>query len=750
LRALGLVAVWIVCALAWLPRAHAEATLRIEDVLDGVELGTRLAIFEDTTGVLDFAHVSSASHAHEFVASQTASPSFGFKHSVFWLRFRAENRGETVRPWLLEVAYPQLDHVDLYSPDAGGGYRVRKEGDFLPFRERDLSYRTFIFSLQQAAHSEATYYVRVQTTGSVNLPLVAWTSMAFIDHQSRELSGFFLFYGILLVMATYNLFLFFFLRQKEYLYYVLYNFSLLLFQFTINGHTFQYLLPTQIWLANNLLPFVVGMNFLWTTLFMQVYLQLGTYFPRANRALSMANYAWVALSLLGLCGFYALSIRLLVVGTLLSTVCSPFIVIPLVRQGIRQARLYIVAWGALISGVIAYVLKTLGILQGNPLTEWGIQIGASVEVVLLSLALADRINSMRGNLSALNEQLSQNVSDLKLALEQAQAGTRAKLDFLATVSHELRTPLNAIINIPGGLLRDFRRIETACCAGCASVFELEAGDEVSAASTCPECSAIGTLAHEEVTQYHGQPEATARHLRHIEHSGKHLLQMVNGLLDFSKVEAGKLSLSMAEVCVAELLADTVEPLEALATRAGVTLSLGPVAPDLLIRADPLRIKQVLINLIGNAIKFSDGRGTVRVSAQGTGRECIFSVCDEGIGIAAEDCARVFQSFEQVHRGDTRKYGGTGLGLSICKALVEMHGGEIWVESALGVGSTFSFRIPGVARLATAQRPSTPPPPAQPPAPLLRDETSTPKLATGTMTAHAAALPRAGLKRESAS
>lgn len=736
MHALRFVGLWVVALLAFLPHAQADSPLVVADTLDGVELGTRMSILEDPSERLDFAQVASAAYADKFVPSHVAAPSFGFKRSAFWLRFHAQNPDQRVKPWLLEVGYPQLDHVDLYVPEAHGKYRVSKQGDMLPFRQRDLNYRTFVFSLHEAPHAEGSYYLRVQTTGSVNLPLRAWTSMAFLDHQSRELSGFFLFYGILLVMATYNLCLFFFLRQKEYLYYVLYNFSLLLFQFTINGHTFQYLLPNQIWLANDLLPFVVGMNFLWTTLFMQVYLQLDRHFPRVNRALGRANYVWVFLSLLGLCGFYALSIRLLVLGTVLTTVCSPIIIIPLVRQGVRQARLYMMAWGALIAGVTAYVLKTLGLLPGNPLTEWGIQVGASVEVVLLSLALADRINAMRSNLSALNAQLSQNVSDLKLALEQAEAGTRAKLDFMATVSHELRTPLNAIINIPGGLLRDFKRTDSVSCAQCASLFELEAGDELSAATACPECGAVGSLSHEEVTLYHGQPESTARHLRHIERSGKHLLQMVNGILDFSKVEAGKVSLSMSEVKVAELLSDTVEPLEALASRAGVTLLVEPTPPDLCIYADALRIKQVLINLIGNAIKFSDGRGTVRVRVQQTGPDHVFSVQDQGIGIAPLDCSRVFQSFEQVHRGDTRKYGGTGLGLSICKALVEMHAGDIWVESILGHGSTFSFRIPAAPSKRAAKE-----------TPLA--ETSIPDLLTGTMSAHGAATPLSGLEGESA-
>ncbi len=704
MRLLRLLALWIALALLWLPRAQGEApveargsareqNLEIAETLAGVELGTRMSVFEDPGGELDIAQVSSPAFARRFRAVGTAAPAYGLNTSAFWLRLRVENQNPRSLPWLLEVAYPHLDHVDLYVPNGDGSYRVKKRGDRLPFAQRDLRYRTFLFTLDESAHSARTYYMRVQTSGSANLPLLAWTSLALLDHQARELSGFFLFYGILLVMATYNLFLFFFLRQREYLYYVLYNFSLLLFQFTIHGHTFQYLLPNQIWLANNLIPFFVGMNFVWTTLFLQVYLNLDVNFPRVNRILSGANYVFVGLSLLGLCGFYALSIRLLIVCTLASTVCSPLVAIPLARQGMRQARLYMLAWAALIAGVVAYVLRTLGVLPSNWLSEWGIQIGASLEVVLLSLALADRINGMRSNLTTLNAQLSQNVSDLKLALEQAQAGTRTKLEFLATVSHELRTPLNAIINIPGGLLRDFKHSASASCAQCASVFALEPGDEISAASVCPECAALGMLRQEELVEYHGQPEATERHLLSIERSGKHLLQMVNGILDFSKLEAGKVSLSVGEVPVQALLLDTAEPLEELARRAGVKLSVEAPDGSLMVLADGLRLKQVLINLISNAIKFSDRRGTVFVSVQSASDGYRFAVRDQGIGIAAENLETVFGSFEQVQQPGQRRFGGTGLGLFISRSLVRKHGGEMWVESTLGQGATFRFHIP---------------------------------------------------------
>jgi signal transduction histidine kinase len=139
--------------------------------------------------------------------------------------------------------------------------------------------------------------------------------------------------------------------------------------------------------------------------------------------------------------------------------------------------------------------------------------------------------------------------------------------------------------------------------------------------------------------------------------------------------------------------EVVEPLRQLALDGGVRLHLSAPPEDAALHADPLRLRQILINLIGNAIKFSDRRGDVYVSVTQEADSYLFQVRDQGVGIAPENLERVFRSFEQVDQGDTRRFGGTGLGLSIAKSLVEMHGGQIWVTSTLGQGASFFVRLP---------------------------------------------------------
>jgi signal transduction histidine kinase len=188
------------------------------------------------------------------------------------------------------------------------------------------------------------------------------------------------------------------------------------------------------------------------------------------------------------------------------------------------------------------------------------------------------------------------------------------------------------------------------------------------------------------------PEKAQRVLERVQSNGRHLLGLINDVLDLSKIEAGQLTLAIEEYSVADMVATVISATESLARAKNIEL-LSAVSPGLpLGRGDARRLAQVLLNLVGNAIKFTD-EGKVVIRARQDGDRFKISVIDTGPGIAEADQAKIFEEFQQVDNTSTRKKGGTGLGLSISRKIVELHGGRIFVESAIGKGSNFKIVIP---------------------------------------------------------
>ena len=297
-----------------------------------------------------------------------------------------------------------------------------------------------------------------------------------------------------------------------------------------------------------------------------------------------------------------------------------------------------------------------GVAQGLPVPD--IRVRGSDEVAQLGLAF----NRMHGDLRAHREEVrrinanletlvQKRTQDLARANRELVAASRTKSEFLASMSHELRTPLNAILGFMSLVIEGH-------CANPAEEKDL---------------------------------------LRDAQQGARHLLTIINSILDLAKIETGKMTLQLEPLPVAEVLDAVRALMRAQAELKGIDLQFEPPAAGLpRVFADPGKLKQILVNLVGNAIKFTDqGSVSVRAAAGEGGDGVRFEIRDTGIGIPVDKHHLLFQKFQQLDSSTTRRHGGTGLGLTICKALVEMMGGGIWLHSpGEGRGTTVSFTVPG--------------------------------------------------------
>ena len=341
----------------------------------------------------------------------------------------------------------------------------------------------------------------------------------------------------------------------------------------------------------------------------------------------------------------------------MSVVCSEFFtaIMSLILRGK-------IAYDYLITGcVVSLIVAALVILLIQHIRK--IEKRAKEVLKRAKNKLEQRVQQRTAELETSNGQLNQEIDERKRAQKVAEAANRAKSEFLANMSHELRTPLNHILGFTELVLdKNFG--------------ELNATQE--------------------------------EYLGDVHQSSKHLLSLINDILDIAKVEAGKFELKLSEINIRKILENSLVMIKNKTLKQGIKVSTDLDGIPESIRVDERKLKQILYNLLSNAVKFTPENGSIMLAARriGNGDKLIqdmsksatgylqISVEDSGIGLKKNDLERIFDPFEQVENSTSRQFEGTGLGLSLAKSLVELHRGKIWTESqGEGKGAIFSFCIP---------------------------------------------------------
>ncbi|WP_442763033.1 hybrid sensor histidine kinase/response regulator [Malikia spinosa] len=637
-----------------------------------VDLAGAVEYLEDPTRQLQLQDLARPEVAARFQPWRVAhgTPSFGYTASAYWLRLCLSRPPAAPADWLLELSYPLLSDLEFHAP----GQPVIQTGAMLPLDSRPIPDRYFVFPISLEP-KPACFHLRAVSQEALVLPLLAWQPAAYQHSQQRELLLHGLYHGGLLALLLYNLLLFLSLRDRRFLLYSLYAATFSLGIFAGNGFGRVFLWPDSPRFDIQAQALFLSLAAVFSVGFACDFLQTRLQFPRLHGWLSASalGFAAVLLALLAqlaldfeISGLLQLNMFNAILMGVLVSVASALVW----RRRVRSAGIFLLAWGSLWLGAVVATLQLLVWIPANFWTSYSLQIGAGIEMLLLSLALADTIRRERERAFAFQAQALESrrqAHELDLQLATSRQLARDKSEFLARVSHELRTPLSAII----GYARMLRR------------------------------------GSDRITLHEGSAD--------IERSGMRLLRMIEELLDQSRLSAGGMRLAPAALLLRPWLDEIGRAGRLMADSAGNQFEL--LLPDQLphrIEADGLRLRQVLDNLLGNANRHTHG-GCIVLSCVVCPTElddCIrldFAVSDSGEGIVPSELDRIFEPFFMGQGGQptpSLRAKRMGLGLSISRDLVRLMGGELRVRSQPGQGSTFYFSV-ACALLPEAEAPDRP-------------------------------------------
>jgi signal transduction histidine kinase/ActR/RegA family two-component response regulator len=584
-----------------------------------------------------------------FLGNGGGAFNFGLSEATYWLVFELSDNlasADTSATRLLQVNYPPLDNLKLHYLDDRGAVTTFATGDSLPFAQRPLLHNAYLFPITLSAGETKRFVLEVRSEGSIRIPMVLWESDAFTTHNENSLLLYGIYFGIIGLMLLYNLILYLFIRDTSYLHYLFYISSLTLFQSSFNGFAFQHLWPDHPELNNPALILSLFAMLMSGCLITRTVLDTGTTLPVLHRILTgLVLFFFAMLFFSNTLPYHAA----LNIGIWVGVVSVILIVVSAATnawRGIRTARFFLLAWFSALVGGIVLGCVSAGLLPVNSFTANAFILGTAIEVTLLSLSLADRINRIERSKTLAEQQAKQALLEVNRTLMESN---RIKDEFLNTISHEMRTPMHGVLS---------------------SVQHIRSEDD---------------------------DNRRQLFIDSAERSAQQMMMLIDSVLNYTELHSSGFRLERDPFRLSRLVESLDQLFRAQAQASGLDFSIDVDSdvPDLVI-GDFRRTQQILINLLSNAVKFTQ-QGFVKLLVKVVTIDnriyhtrLLFQVSDSGVGIPAGMEEVVFERFRQLQGGFNRGFGGLGIGLATSREICRLMGAELTYTSTPQHGTTFNF------------------------------------------------------------
>lgn len=618
-------------------------------------------------------------HAVQWQPNVNGFVSEGMVSGVHWASLPVKNRANKPRDVIVEFNHPRIQSLSLYQSSGEGKHTTwySKQGIHNTYEDRTINYRNIAQQITLPPNSDSTLYWRIEHTGDLRFQMNIWSPESFFNYTQKEQLFFGIIYGLLTLIIFTNIFTYINFKEKSHLYFALLSAIGILYISSMEGHLFQFLLTentnNRLWVLYFGLAFIQIAFALFTNSFLNLRrwsdpLYVGVILAASSSALLFiigkftptvlaisSAASLLALTLYGLAFFAAIKIRL--------------------QGGVSSAGYFASAVLALILCLLLGLLSTEGLLPVIDIPCSFTSLGYLAMILFLTFALVEKLKlrhedriiasmelvklteeKLKTNLDIYKDKLHQ--LEMEKSTDKSKIEDRAKNEFLASMSHDIRTPMSGVLGMTELLL--------------------------------------DTNLSPQQLQY----------VKSINNSGQSLLSVINDLLDYSEIEAGKMDVESTVFNLEDLIDDCISIFSLKAVEKNLNF-VGSIKPGttLTLKGDPTKVRQVVLNLLSNVFSFTES-GDITLYVYQTEKstfnsvEIRFEVIDTGIELNAEEREALFQPFARSDSTSSRKYANPGLGLAICRQLAELMHGDIGVSSEVeinqeedpksGKGTTFWF------------------------------------------------------------